>query len=245
MFIQCPRWMRKAAAVLLCLILTFTACLVVERPAQAKATTNSVNNSFEQEAVPAWVPTLHYGSRGASVSRVQTNLKTLGFYHHTVTGFYGSATRQAVKNFQWRYSIRVDGIAGPTTQGMISRAIVKQRIINDTYRYRGIHYVWGGKTPAGFDCSGFVYYMFRKHGVWVPYRTSNTLFHTGYYISRSRLRQGDLVFFSVNRPGVVSHVGFYMGNNTFISATSSKGIAVYSMSNPYWAPHYMGARRVY
>lgn len=258
MFIQKHRWMYKAVVTLLCSGLILTTCDSFVTPAQAKTpttnptstntpaiTTQSNDSAFEQEAIPAWVPTLHWGSRGSYVWRLQTNLKRLGFYPHTVTGYYGSITTQCVKNFQWRYSIRVDGVAGPTTQGMIARAVVKQRIINGTYQYRGVPYRWGGKTPAGFDCSGFIYYMFRKYGVYVSYRTSSSWFHTGYYISRHRLRPGDLVFFSIGRPGVVSHVGFYMGNNQFISATSSRGIAIYSMSNPYWAPHYMGARRVY
>ncbi len=121
---------------------------------------------------------------------------------------------------------------------------VKQAIVNDSVNYLGVPYLWGGETPRGFDCSGFVYYMFNKHGVDMKRVTSGDYYKMGTTVSKANLEPGDLVFFGVNQPGVVSHVGFYMGNNEYISATSSNGIAIYSLDNPYWSKYYMGAKRV-
>jgi peptidoglycan endopeptidase LytF len=121
---------------------------------------------------------------------------------------------------------------------------VKLAIVEDSKNYLGIPYVWGGETTSGFDCSGFLYFMFNKHGVDMPRVTSGDYYKMGTSISKAELEPGDLVFFGVNVPGVVSHVGFYMGDNQYISATSSKGIAIYSLDNPYWSKYYMGAKRV-
>ncbi|NEY72862.1 LysM peptidoglycan-binding domain-containing protein [Bacillus mesophilus] len=121
---------------------------------------------------------------------------------------------------------------------------VKLAIVEDSKNYLGIPYVWGGTTTSGFDCSGFLYYMFNKHGVDMPRVTSGDYYQMGTSVSKANLEPGDLVFFGVNVPGVVSHVGFYMGDNQYISATNSKGIAIYSLDNPYWSQYYMGAKRV-
>ncbi|MBD8070497.1 peptidoglycan endopeptidase [Bacillus sp. PS06] len=121
---------------------------------------------------------------------------------------------------------------------------IKQELVSDTYNYLGVPYVWGGTTPAGFDCSGFVSFMFSKHGIDIPRVTSGSYYQMGTSVTRANLEPGDLVFYAVNKPGEISHVGFYVGNNQFISATSSKGIAVYSLDNSYWSQYYVGAKRV-
>ncbi len=131
------------------------------------------------------------------------------------------------------------------TQTQKTAQQVKQELVADSYNYLGVPYVWGGTTTAGFDCSGFVSFMFSKHGVDIPRVTSGGYYQMGTAVSRANLEPGDLVFYAVNRPGEISHVGFYVGNNQFISATSTKGIAVYSLDNSYWSQYYVGAKRVY
>lgn len=130
------------------------------------------------------------------------------------------------------------------TETQKSMEQIKMDLVRDSYNYIGVPYLWGGTTPAGFDCSGFVSYMFNKHGVDIPRTTSGGYYQMGTPVDRSSLVPGDLVYFAVNNPGEISHVGFYVGNNEFISATSSKGIAVVSMDNVYWSKYYVGAKRV-
>jgi cell wall-associated NlpC family hydrolase len=115
-------------------------------------------------------------------------------------------------------------------------------IIATAKKYIGVPYVWGGSTPSGFDCSGFVQYVFKAHGIQLP-RTSKQQYGVGTYVSKSNLKAGDLVFFDTEGNGV-SHLGIYIGNNQFIHASSSKGVIITSLSNTYWAPRYYGAKRI-
>ncbi|MDR4889383.1 LysM peptidoglycan-binding domain-containing protein [Fredinandcohnia sp. QZ13] len=126
-----------------------------------------------------------------------------------------------------------------------NREQVLKDLVSDSYNFIGIPYLWGGRTTAGFDCSGFVSFMHARHGIDIPRNTSAGYYTMGTSVSKANLQPGDLVFFAVNNPGQISHVGFYVGNNEFISATSSKGIAVVSMDNSYWSKYYVGAKRVY
>ncbi len=115
-------------------------------------------------------------------------------------------------------------------------------IIATAKKYIGVPYVWGGSTPSGFDCSGYVQYVFKAHGISLP-RTSKEQYGVGTYVSKANLKAGDLVFFNTEGSGV-SHLGIYIGNNQFIHASSSKGVIISSMSNTYWAPRYYGAKRI-
>jgi peptidoglycan endopeptidase LytF len=190
--------------------------------------------------------TLAQGADGTDVAALQANLKSLGmFTYPTATGYYGPITAQAVQKFQSAYGLAATGTADATTRVAIARAALKKKLVADTYSYIGTPYIWGGTTPAGFDCSGFVYFMFTKFGVNATRTTSAELYHEGFAVSRDYLQPGDLVFFSAYEDGTITHVGFYVGGGNFISATRSAGIFVQSLSNSYWAPRYMGARRVY
>lgn len=117
-----------------------------------------------------------------------------------------------------------------------------QEIIATAKKYIGVPYVWGGSTPSGFDCSGFVQYVFRAHGITLP-RTSSEQYSVGSWVSKSKLQPGDLVFFNTSGKGV-SHVGIYIGNHEFIHASTSKGVVISSLDNVYWAARYYGARKV-
>jgi hypothetical protein len=108
---------------------------------------------------------------------------------------------------------------------------------------RGAPYRNGGIDPNGFDCSGFVRYVYQQHGVPMP-RAVREQFQVGRTVERDRLEAGDLVFFSTVAPGA-SHVGIMIGGDQFIHAPSERGVVrVENLSAQYWASRYIGAKRV-
>ncbi|NLE24367.1 MAG: hydrolase [Clostridiaceae bacterium] len=116
-------------------------------------------------------------------------------------------------------------------------------IINTAKSYQGVPYVWGGTTPDGFDCSGFIQYVFNKNGISLP-RVTSDQYKVGTSVSKSNLIPGDLVFFETYKPGA-SHVGIYIGNNQFIHASSGKNkVMISSLTSTYYTEHYIGSRRV-
>jgi cell wall-associated NlpC family hydrolase len=109
--------------------------------------------------------------------------------------------------------------------------------------YVGIPYRTGGATPAGFDCSGLVEYVFAQHGIPVP-RTVAEQYRAGRKVKRDDLEPGDLVFFSTVAAGA-SHVGIALGGDDFVHAPSGRGeVRVEHLKAKYWADRYIGARRI-
>ena len=108
---------------------------------------------------------------------------------------------------------------------------------------RGTPYRYGGSDPSGFDCSGFVQWVFAQHGKKLP-REVKDQFQAGELINRDELRPGDLVFFQTVTRGA-SHVGIALGNGQFVHAPSSKGVVrVETLTSGYWDARWVGARRV-
>jgi len=112
---------------------------------------------------------------------------------------------------------------------------------------RGVRYKNGGNDPSGFDCSGFVWYVFNQYGVAMP-RTVSEQFRSGANIDPRDLRAGDLVFFDTIDSGgrhVASHVGISIGGDEFVHAPSSTGeVRVERLASGYWGPRFVGARRI-
>jgi cell wall-associated NlpC family hydrolase len=108
---------------------------------------------------------------------------------------------------------------------------------------RGAPYKNGGTDPSGFDCSGFTQYVFAEYGVSLP-REVRDQFNTGTPVDRKALEPGDLIFFTTTEPGA-SHVGIAVGGDEFVHAPSTSGVVrVERFSSSYWAPRFIGGRRV-
>lgn len=131
--------------------------------------------------------------------------------------------------------------AASTTTGT-SSVSTAQAVIAEAKKFIGVPYLWGGSTPAGFDCSGFVNYVYNQVGISIP-RTVATIWAATTTVSTPN--PGDLVFFDINNTGSPSHIGIYLGNNQFINAESSSGVTIADLTNPYWATRYFGAKTAF
>jgi len=120
-------------------------------------------------------------------------------------------------------------------------AIDPQRVIAEAKKFIGIPYKFGGTTPKGFDCSGFVYYTHKRIGKTLP-RSSTLMYQKGKTVHKSSLRPGDLLFFSTYKKGA-SHVAIYIGNSLMIHATS-KGVKIDNLNSAYWKSKFVGAKRI-
>ncbi|MFN5875957.1 MAG: C40 family peptidase [Ignavibacteria bacterium] len=106
----------------------------------------------------------------------------------------------------------------------------------------GTDYCSAGATPDCFDCSGYVQYCFQSSGIRLP-RISSDMYGVGAVVERGEIRGGDLVFFAISG-GRINHVGIALNGKQFIHSSSSKGVSIAPLLDAYWAPRYIGARRV-
>lgn len=124
--------------------------------------------------------------------------------------------------------------------------IDKQKLLEDAKYFKGGKYVWGGTTPEGFDCSGYVQYLYRKHNINLP-RTAWGQSKKGQIVGKDNLQKGDLLFFLTDKKrGIpITHVGIYIGNGNFIHAASKKkGIIISPITHGSYAKTFVSARRV-
>lgn len=196
------------------------------RPAAMIGTTGIVSK-------PASRPTLRYGMTNAHVKAVQTQLKVT-----PRSGWFGPKTKAAVQRFQRNHKLRATGVVDARTwqaldeakartariQARASRGAPRAALsvspgvqaLQVAPKYAGTPYRWGGTSPRGFDCSGYVSYVFKKVGVQLP-RTSGAIRSAVPRISASQRQPGDLVF--VHKGGRVSHVAIYAGNGRWWEAS--------------------------
>ncbi|MGR2709353.1 peptidase P60 [Pseudomonas sp. IB20] len=110
----------------------------------------------------------------------------------------------------------------------------------------GTRYRFGGTSEAGFDCSGFIGYLFREEaGMNLPRSTREMINVDAPLVARKNLKPGDLLFFSTAGRGRVSHAGIYLGDNQFIHSSSrrSGGVRVDNLGDSYWSKTFIEAKR--
>jgi cell wall-associated NlpC family hydrolase len=124
-----------------------------------------------------------------------------------------------------------------------SLSVDRRRLREICTELTGTRYRYGGADGRGFDCSGLVGHVYREYnGMKLP-RTVRELFRIGRPVADDRFDIGDLLFYNTDGRGP-SHVGIYLGNSTFLHASSSDGVVVSDVDEGYYARRYLGARRI-
>ena len=134
-------------------------------------------------------------------------------------------------------------MAPPARSKPIQQA--RDEILAETLVYLNVPYLWGGLHPrTGLDCSAFVQLVYKKTGLTLP-RNSREQFASTRYLAPGGILPGDLVFFSMKKPGSrhVDHVGIYLGKGFFVHASLTQGIHVNHLEEPYYWQRLVSIRR--
>ncbi|HZK71478.1 MAG TPA: SH3 domain-containing C40 family peptidase, partial [Clostridia bacterium] len=153
----------------------------------------------------------------------------------------------ARKTEQERTLVATKSVAQPTkiiAPSVNNTSTTSDQVIEYAKKFLGTKYVYGGSSPSGFDCSGFVCYVYKNFGISLN-RSSADMASNGVSVAKSNLKPGDLVFFDTNMEGKISHVGIYIGNGQFIqsSSGSTMKVIISSLEGTY-SKKYVTARRV-
>ena len=150
-------------------------------------------------------------------------------------------TKPAVMDNSLKIPVATDSKFVPNGKTFITEQQGKE-IVAMAKSFIGVPYVFGGTTPSGFDCSGFLQYVFKQYGISIP-RLADEQYLLGKSVKTSQLSPGDLVFFSTYLPGA-SHCGIYVGDGKFLHTSSSKGVRIDSLDNEYWKPKFLGGKKI-
>ena len=184
---------------------------------------------------PGWVPVRQLApafddSGGYVVVRART--ATLRVGGRTIDLSFGTRLPRIAGN-----RVRTPDGEGVVSGAALPLAPTNASIIAQGKRFLGVHYLWGGLSAWGFDCSGLIWDLYRAHGLTIP-RDADPQLHHGTPVARGALRPGDLLFFG--RPGYADHVTIYLGGDRQLEAPDSAHRV--RITPVRWA-NYIGARR--
>ncbi len=164
----------------------------------------------------------------------------------------GTAVTITGKSGQW-YKVSWSGTSGYIYQDYLSTNVASapaanssagEKIVAEAKKYMGVRYVYGGTSPSGFDCSGFVYYVYKQCGYSIT-RTASAQNSVGAYVSRSNLQPGDIIIFYNAGKTAIGHSGIYIGDGKFIHASSGGGkVMISGLNESYYNTRFYSARRV-
>ena len=141
--------------------------------------------------------------------------------------------------------LKVAGIASPPSNPALPNDQITSSlgdVVKLAKSFIGTPYVWGGSTVNGFDCSGFIFYVYKQVGQEIQRYSSEGYYNRSYYVNKPQ--PGDLVFFENTYKKGISHLGIYLGDNQFIHA-GDNGVEITSLSNSYWKSKFDGFKQFY
>lgn len=144
-------------------------------------------------------------------------------------------------NIKIGQTLEVGGSKSTTTAKQPTTTASSKNVVSVAKQYLGANYRYGGSTPAGFDCSGFVTYVLNKSG-----KDTNRTTAAGFYNKSTKTsspKAGDLVFFSSTSKKNITHVGIYIGNGKMINASGSS-VNIASIHSGYWKSKFIAYGRI-
>lgn len=195
------------------------------------------------------ITAIYYGEISKEVKEVQKLLSFYGYYTGDIDAIYGPLTKNAILSVEKEGLIQTDEreitIELPSNkQEEPRKEEIKTEKMNDDLiatakEYIGVPYNWGGTTPNGFDCSGYIQFVYASNDKIIP-RTTREIWNFAKRVDEPSI--GDLLFFETYQPGP-SHLGIYLGNGQFIHAGSSSGVTISNyQADIYWKERFIGAK---
>lgn len=209
---------------------------------------------------------LYPGDRNKDVAIMQARLFELGYFSGNPTGYFGTVTQQALKEFQALCGLKVDAKAGKETRARLYAedairwdGIVRTDSISTTtsssvdkmlsfaQTHLGKSYLYGSEGPANFDSSGFVYYVLKYMGVSIPRYSASSFSRVKSWAKitdKNALLPGDLLFFCFDDTERINHTAIYMGDSKMIHAKADSGVIITALTDQY-NDSFSFARRIY
>lgn len=196
-----------------------------------------------------------YATKGV-ISGMSVRLRAEASTSSTILGYYNTGAEFTIIGVsgEWVKVSTAAGTVGYIHSDYINCASVQsggdtyttlgEQLVASAKEYLGVPYVWAGMSPYGFDCSGFVNYVYELYG-YDLYRVAHDIYkNDGVFVEKANLQPGDIICFGYSA-SYISHVGIYIGNGQFIHASSGSGkVVITDLSENYYTRMYVGAKRV-